>query len=344
MGLNKKYSRPFWGAITASVTLIMLHSIWIYQTYQLEHKRLITELNEAFSLAYQKEQTYRIPVVDIFNPGEVSIQSCGTEEIIIVRKCLDADTIVYNNISGRSIEKFINRVFWDLRENIVPLNLFCLSDLFAGMLHDKKVPVFFIIERYNTESDAVQETTFIPEEPERVTRKDGNTLFLEISDTEAIRAILKMTPDIIFSKMAGTLICTTCLLIIALACILLLYRSVKQNRNVLKINDNTELTQNNSTFHIGKYNYNPFKNELEGFGEIIQLNKKENSILYALCMQRGNVVERNTLLEENWGSSGIIYSRSLDTYLATLRKYLKRDPDIQIVTLKGVGYKLVCNF
>jgi len=38
----------------------------------------------------------------------------------------------------------------------------------------------------------------------------------------------------------------------------------------------------------------------------------------------------------------MVYSRSLDTYLTTLRKYLKKDPSIQIVTVKGVGYKLVC--
>ena len=63
--------------------------------------------------------------------------------------------------------------------------------------------------------------------------------------------------------------------------------------------------------------------------------------MYALCLNEGNVVERNALLEENWGSNGIIYSRSLDTYLTSLRKYLKKDPEIQIVTVKGVGYKLM---
>jgi DNA-binding response OmpR family regulator len=103
---------------------------------------------------------------------------------------------------------------------------------------------------------------------------------------------------------------------------------------------NTVHFQNN-TFQIGQYRFNPGKNELTGFGESIQLNKKENSILYALCVKQGNVVERNALLEENWGSLGMIYSRSLDTYLTTLRKYLKKDTSIQIVTVKGVGYKLV---
>ena len=98
----------------------------------------------------------------------------------------------------------------------------------------------------------------------------------------------------------------------------------------------------NPVFHIGQYVFDPAKNELQGSGEVVQLNKKENAILHALCMQCGNVIERSQLLEENWGDNGIIYSRSLDTYITTLRKYLKKDPSIQIVTIKGVGYKLVC--
>ena len=95
-------------------------------------------------------------------------------------------------------------------------------------------------------------------------------------------------------------------------------------------------------YSIGQYTFDPAKNELYGCGESFLLNKKENAILYALCAQCGNVVERCILLSENWGSSGEIYSRSLDTYIAAIRKYLKKDPSIQIVTIKGLGYKIVC--
>jgi len=107
------------------------------------------------------------------------------------------------------------------------------------------------------------------------------------------------------------------------------------------IADTFDTIQPNVAFRIGQYHFDPNKNELTGFGECIQLNKKENSILQALCAKQGNVVERNLLLDENWGSLGLVYSRSLDTYLATLRKYLRKDSSVQIVTIKGVGYKLV---
>lgn len=296
---------------------------------------------EAFEQAYQKEQTYRIPVVDIINPGDITIQSCGTEEVLIIRKCPDPDTIIYNNISGHSIENFINRVFGDIREHMVPLNIYCLSDLFGGMLHEQNIPAIFVIERFNVETGKVLETSLLPgkEQPE----SHIETATIEISDTEEIRAAIQLTPSIILGGMSRILILTMCLTIAILMGIFFLYRCKCRQHTETSLPAESPKTQDDNTFSIGKYHFDPAKNELQGFGESIQLNKKENAILYALCVQRGNVVERNTLLGENWGSNGIIYSRSLDTYLTTLRKYLRQDPSIQIVTVKGVGYKLVAN-
>jgi DNA-binding response OmpR family regulator len=83
------------------------------------------------------------------------------------------------------------------------------------------------------------------------------------------------------------------------------------------------------------------KNELHGFGMQLHLNRKENGILEDLCVERGKVVERSYLLEKHWDSDGFIYSRSLDTYITSLRKYLKNDPSVQIISIKSVGYKLL---
>jgi DNA-binding response OmpR family regulator len=85
------------------------------------------------------------------------------------------------------------------------------------------------------------------------------------------------------------------------------------------------------------------KSELHGFGEQIHLNKKENGVLNDLCTDLGKVVERSYLLEKHWDSTNGMYSRSLDTYITTLRKYLKNDPSVQIISIKIVGYKLVMN-
>ena len=341
MLLHKNHIRLLLFALTGSIFLLALHLIWVYYAYQLQHQQMIYVMKDAFNQAYQKEQTYRIPVVDIVNPGAITIQSCGPEEIFIVRKCPEADTIVYHNVSGHSIESFINHVFWDLRERIVPLNIYCLSDLFAGMLHDSDISVSFVIERFEISTGKVLETSLLSDKkPLKMVQK--NTIISEISEKEAIRAILHITPRTVFAGMVEILICTFFMTSIVLICIALLYYC-RHHRNEKVVTSTVEpsIQFQNTTFFIGQYRFDPDKNELTGFNESIQLNKKENSILNALCLKQGNVVERNTLLEENWGSLGVVYSRSLDTYLTTLRKYLKKDPSIQIVTVKGVGYKLV---
>lgn len=340
MHIFKKHNRLFF-LLVGFLLVLTLQSTWIYQAYKMKHRDMMTDIKNAFDRAYQKEQTYRIPVVDIVNSGGVTIQSCTNEEITIVRKCNDSDTIRYTNLSGHSIENFLNRVFWDLRENITPLNIYCLADLFAGMLHDKNISVPFIIERYNLNTGKIIESSLLENE-KQFKAKPNATILSEVSDEESLRVLLHITPSIVLGNISGILILSFIFIFCIFLCFYLLYRlkyPKQNNTDEQQIPHLKEITDN--TFSVGKFHFIPDKNELQGFGETIQLNKKENAILYALCIQHGNIVERNVLLEENWGSSGVIYSRSLDTYLTTLRKYLKKDSSVQIVTIKGVGYKLV---
>lgn len=332
---NKRWS----GTVLTSIFLLILQFCWIYRTYQLEQQQLFAYIEKAFEEAYRKEQTYRVPVVDIVNPGSVTIESCGNEEVLIIRQCPEPDTIIYNNLSGHSIDRFINRVFGDLRAQIAPMNIYCMADLFAGLLHDADIPMAFVIERIKTDTGELLETSALPDKKQPNT-KYSKTIHLTISDTESLQGIVQITPGIILRHITGTLIFTFCLVFVIITLIWLLFRtqSTRPDNEKTKQESHPTLHQ---TFRIGKYTFDPNKNELSGFDESIQLNKKENAILYALCMQHGNIVERQTLLHENWGSSGLIYSRSLDTYLTTLRKYLKKDTAVQIITIKGVGYKLV---
>jgi len=337
----KKNTYSFAYILISCLLLLILQVVWMCKAYQLERQQLVLYIENAIEVAYQKEQTYRVPVVDIVNPGAVTIESCGTEEVYIIRKCPEPDTIVYNNLSGRSIDQFINRVFGDLREQIVPMNIYCMADLFAGLLHDADIPAVFVIERFNIDTEELLETSSLPDKKQPDLRQ-SEVVNLMISDTESLRGIVQLTPGIVLGRMSMTLVSTVFLLFLIISLLFLRYipQAKKQNITSGELEKLPELTQH-PTFQIGQFTFDPGKNELTGFDESIQLNKKENAILYALCLQHGNVVERHTLLQENWGSSGAIYSRSLDTYLATLRKYLKKDSSIQIVTVKGVGYKLV---
>ena len=353
---SKKYKNLFPVIIAGIILTLILQSVWICYSYRLTADHLMVDLRDAFAEAYRKEQTYRVPVADIVMPGSVTIESCGREEVMIISKCPEPDTVIYSNPSGLSIESFINRVFVDLREHIVPMNINCLADLFAGMLHDKGIPVYFVIERFDITAGEILDSSLLPDKKQP--RPDpSTTIIMDISEKESLRAILDMKPSIVFGRIPGVLVITTLALIMVICCLILVYRHIKTYTNVEDLNDfsakvpgstgDTAIESNTGEntvlckYNIGQYLFDPGKNELFGFGEFIQLNKKENTILYALCARCGNVVERDLLLSENWGDKGLIYSRSLDTYITTLRKYLKKDPSVQIVTIKGVGYKLV---
>ena len=322
----------FTGILCALISL----ATGLYNTYRFTGRQLMVDAKEAFMSACQKEQTYRVPFANIMNTGAVTIESCGSEEVQIIRNCPEPDTIFYNNLSGLSIESFINHLFVDLREQITPINIFCLADLFSGMLYEKDISVYFVVERFNTSTEEIIDSSLLPDK-KQPKATPGTTIVMDISGNESLRAVLQITTGVILRRMTGAIICSVCLTMIVIACLCFLYlKQASSSKDDSLYENNTDLS-----FAIGQFTFNPAKNELHGFGKHIQLNKKENAILCRLCTQYGNVVERNLLLEENWGSNGIIYSRSLDTYITALRKHLKNEPSVQIVTVKGVGYKLV---
>ncbi|MDR0738243.1 MAG: winged helix-turn-helix domain-containing protein [Prevotellaceae bacterium] len=342
MFFRKRYcsSHAFAALLLISVcALLVLQSLWLYNTYQLAYNQFIVEVNDAFDEACRKEQSYRLPAGGLVHSGDFTIQSCGMEEIRIIRRCPDPDTVFYDNVYGRSLETLINRAFYELREQVLPLNIHCLADLFAGALHDKGIPISFVIERFNPATGELLETSAVPNGGK------GNifthVIITNVSETEGLRANLQFTKSSIFSRMTGSLACSAGLLLVILCCFglqLRLMRRKKYTPEVLPPAD--KATHANEGFQIGKYYFNVGKNELHGFGMQVHLNRKENGILEDLCRERGKVVERSFLLEKHWDSGGFIYSRSLDTYIAALRKYLKNDASVQIITLKSVGYKL----
>jgi hypothetical protein len=342
--LKKEYPRPapcvatlLWVGMGA---LLLLQLLWLYSNYQLSYNQFIMEVDEAFDEACRKEQSYRLPAGSLIHSGDFTIQSCGTEEIRIIRHCPTPDTVFYDNVYGRSLETFINRAFYELREQVLPLNIHCLADLFAGALHDKGIPMLFVIERFNPATGALLETSAVPE------GGGGNVfthvIITNVSETEGLRANLRFTKSTVFSRMTGTVLCSAALLLVILVCFGMQLRMLRHGKPTPEApppaNGNTGADK---VFQLGKYCFNIDKKELSGFGKHIHLNRKESGILEDLCVEHGKVVERSYLLEKHWDGDGFIYSRSLDTYVTTLRKYLKNDPAVQIIALKRVGYKLV---
>ena len=73
-----------------------------------------------------------------------------------------------------------------------------------------------------------------------------------------------------------------------------------------------------------------------------KLTKKEGKILKLLCEQKGQVIQRELILNMVWGDDSYFTGRSLDVFITKLRKHLKSDDNIKIVNIHGVGFKLEC--
>ncbi len=74
--------------------------------------------------------------------------------------------------------------------------------------------------------------------------------------------------------------------------------------------------------------------------EVISLTDKEYKILELLNKNFGELIPRETLMQEIWLNEGVITGRSLDMFVSKLRKKLSRDPELRITNVHGKGYKL----
>jgi len=92
---------------------------------------------------------------------------------------------------------------------------------------------------------------------------------------------------------------------------------------------------------IGSITFNPLKNTVQQGINQWQLTSRESDILRLLCKNQQQILPRKTLLETIWGDDSFFNARSLDVFISKLRTHLKADPNVQIITVRGHGYKLV---
>jgi DNA-binding response OmpR family regulator len=72
-----------------------------------------------------------------------------------------------------------------------------------------------------------------------------------------------------------------------------------------------------------------------------KLTTKESELLRLLCSRRNEILERSVALEQVWGSDSYFSGRSMDVYIAKLRKYLREDPSVEIINVHGKGFRLI---
>ncbi|TAE21771.1 MAG: DNA-binding response regulator [Cytophagales bacterium] len=92
---------------------------------------------------------------------------------------------------------------------------------------------------------------------------------------------------------------------------------------------------------IGRYRFDPPRQKLLLESTEVQLSHRESELLRRLYEQRNQVLQRNDVLLELWGDDSFFNGRSLDVFITKLRRHLQNDPTVQIVNVRGIGYKLI---
>lgn len=105
-----------------------------------------------------------------------------------------------------------------------------------------------------------------------------------------------------------------------------------------------------ASYPIGSFTFEPRKQILKhgssletGDGEPAgrKLTTKESELLRLLCEHRNGLLERSDALRSIWGDDNYFNGRSMDVYIAKLRKYLKADPQVEIMNIHGKGFRLI---
>jgi DNA-binding response OmpR family regulator len=96
-------------------------------------------------------------------------------------------------------------------------------------------------------------------------------------------------------------------------------------------------------FTIGAYSFNSQKQLLLINNNEQKLTTKESQLLRLLCVHKNDVLDRNFALKTIWQDDNYFNGRSMDVYIAKLRKYLKDDSKVEIINIHGKGFKLLVN-
>jgi two-component system response regulator TrcR len=94
-------------------------------------------------------------------------------------------------------------------------------------------------------------------------------------------------------------------------------------------------------YKLGSFTFNVSTHELANDSSRFQLSYKEVELLKRLCEAKSTVVDRQVLLTELWGSDNVFNSKTMNVYINRLRNYLDSDKSVEILTIRGYGYKLI---
>jgi len=119
--------------------------------------------------------------------------------------------------------------------------------------------------------------------------------------------------------------------------LLMKIQAIMQRKNTESVADSKQFEFNVGGFHLNsKLRFLTFKDE-----DSIKLSPKENELLRLLALHLNDLMPRELALTKIWRDDNYFTSRSMDVYIAKLRKYLKKDENVEILNIHGEGFRLV---
>ena len=91
---------------------------------------------------------------------------------------------------------------------------------------------------------------------------------------------------------------------------------------------------------IGDYTFNYTKQSLHFSEESVLLTHRESELLFHLHQKKNEILDRTFILKKLWGDDDFFNARSMDVFISKLRKKLAKDKNVQIINVRGFGYKL----
>ncbi|MFY0631353.1 MAG: response regulator transcription factor [Flavobacteriaceae bacterium] len=112
---------------------------------------------------------------------------------------------------------------------------------------------------------------------------------------------------------------------------------------ILQRKESETTTENEQfEFNIGNFFFNSKLRHLSvGDDEPQKLSPKESKLLRMLALYKNDLMPRELALTKIWRDDNYFTSRSMDVYIAKLRKYLKKDEGVEILNIHGEGFRLV---
>jgi DNA-binding response OmpR family regulator len=119
--------------------------------------------------------------------------------------------------------------------------------------------------------------------------------------------------------------------------LLMKIKAIIQRKSTDTKTDATKFEFQVGAFHLNsKLRFLTFKDQ-----ESIKLSPKENELLKLLVLYENDLMPRELALTKIWRDDNYFTSRSMDVYIAKLRKYLKPDANVEILNIHGEGFRLV---